>query len=386
MKKLLLFAIVFSSMIAVSQTKLTHSSNEVVWSANSAACTTSGPGTIHNNSFIRVFDTNNFNVQDSVFFVSIELGVESTTGGAYDLIGRVYQLNGTLLFANMTLLAADTAGVYPDSGLYKMTIPMKDGFALPGDTLIAEVFAALNNLITFYPGSNPYLESDESYIAAAGCGITEPVTYASIGFSTAHLILNLWVNHKPKMNDISLSVFKDNVLDFNKSDFDVAMNDYDSDTIGMIQVLTLPLNGLIENNGSAIAIGDTIFSNELELITYTPNAGYSGNDDFDFKVRDNSHWSNDSTNLAITIFNWQVGIDETENTDFEIYPNPSSTRIEIKSTEKIANVSIYSLNGRLILSDNSINSTFDISSFSDGIYFVAVTTENGFSVQKFIKE
>jgi len=386
MKKQLLILLIVLSNFGFTQTRLSHSTNQNIWNTGPASCSTSGSGTIQNNSFIRVFDTDNFNVQDTVFFVHIEMGVNATSGGAYDLIGRIHELNGILQFANMSLIAADTAAVFPDSTIYKMIIPIKDGYALPGDTIVTEVFAALNASIIFYPGSNPYPETDSSYIAASGCGIPEPVTFESIAFTTTKLVLNLWVNHRPEMNDLTFNVFKDNVLALNNTDFNTAMNDFDNDTVGMIQILTLPANGIIENNGNAISIGDTVLNTELDLMTYTPNSSYFGNDSFDFRVRDNSHWALDSTTLNVTVMNWQLAVGENEKSDFIIYPNPTNSTFEIKSKEKIELIQLYNSTGKLLETYDTFTHSIDVSTYSTGTYFVALTTDKNFLVQKLIKE
>jgi hypothetical protein len=368
------------------QTLFTHNTNQNIWTGNSAACTTSGPGTIHNNSFIRVFNTLEFNVQDTVFFVAIELGVESTTGGAYNLVGRVHDLAGAPLFANMTLLAADTAAVYPDSTIYRMKIPLDSGYTLPGDSIVAEVFSPINAAITFYPGSNPYPETDTSYIAAAGCGIVEPTPYSTIGFASVKLILNLWVNHKPAMADLAFSVFKDNVLSFVKADFDAALNDFDADTITMLKLVSIPANGTIDAGSGPLAVGDTIYSNQLDALVYTPNAGFDGNDNFTFLVRDNSHWSNDPASVDLAVFDWQVSAMQLTWETLEVYPNPACDMLYIKTDEPVTAINIYNEQGQLVKDYTSETSNIALQEFAPGIYFIVVFTENGWCGEEFIKE
>jgi hypothetical protein len=368
------------------QTLFTHNTNQNVWASNSAACTTSGPGTIHNNNFIRVFNTTEFNVQDTVFFVAIELGVESTSGGAYDLIGRVHDLAGAPLFGNMTLLAVDTAAVYPDSVVYRMKIPLDSGYTVPGDSIVTEVFAPINAAVTFYPGSNPYPETDTSYIAAPGCGIAEPTPYSTIGFASVKLILNLWVNHKPAMGNMAVSVFKDNVFDFAKTDFDAAFNDFDSDTINMLKLVTVPANGTIDIGSGALSAGDTIYSDELDALVYTPGPGFSGNDDFTFLVRDNSHWSNNPASVNITVFDWQASIQELDLYDLHLYPNPASDMLYIETTGAVLAVRLYDENGRCLKSYLAGTGGIQLNDLASGNYFIAVLTENGWSVKKIIKE
>lgn len=387
MKHYLLWASLIAGFSVYAQTEFSQSSNQNIWVGNSAACTTSGPGTIHNNSFIRVFDTDDYNVQDTVFFVYIKLAVESTSGGSYDIIGRVHELNGTLQFGNMSLLAADTTAVYPDSTLYRMIIPIKDGYALPGDTLVAEVFTPLNASIIFFPGSNPYVESGPSYMAASGCGFFEPTTFSSIGYPQIKLLLSLWVNHKPVLNDFSVSVFKDNELAFLKSDFDNAMNDYDNDTVGMVRINTLPASGILKQDGIALNVGDTVYSDELALLTYMPNAGYSGNDAFDVQVRDAFHWSNTMTTIDITVINWQLGLNESLQQDMVIYPNPASSNITIQTPVATGDILVFDAVGALVKSHSlSSGSTLDVSELESGIYFVVLNSGSQVSVQQFVRE
>lgn len=369
-----------------AQTRLTQNSQHNIWVGNSAACTTSGPGTIHNNSFLRVFDTDDHNVLDTIFFVYIELGVESTSGGNYDLIGRVHELNGVLQFSNMSLIAADTAAVYPDSTIYKMIIPMQDGYALPGDTLVCEVFAPLNAAITFFPGSNPYVESGPSYIAASGCGMAEPTTYASIGYTQVKLVLNLWVNHKPFMNDLALSVFKDEVLSFTKSDFDNSMSDFDSDTTGMIRVESLPLSGTLALNSVALNIGDTVYSDELSQLTYTPNTGFYGADNFSIRAHDAYHWANNTTAVNITVINWQLGITDLSTLNIELFPNPVDEFVYVKNYNPSWKILLYNSSGAMI--EQSVNSEGRIATgyLASGIYYLVIDMQGSVAVSTFIKK
>jgi len=384
MKRTCLVAYFLSTFFLYAQTEFTHNTNHNIWNSGSAACTTPGPLTIHDNSFIRVFETNDFGIMDTAFFVYIQMGIQTTSGGAYDITGRIHKLHDTLLFANMTLLAADTAAVFADSAIYKMKIPIKDGYALPGDTLVTEVFAPVSPVVVFYPGTNPYAETSPSYIAAAGCGLLEPTEYSAIGYPNAHLALNLWVNQKPSMADLSLSVFKNNMLDFQKADFDAAWMDHDNDTLHFIRIETLPPAGNLELNGVAVNAGDTIYSAELATLSYTPLANYVGNDIFKVRVKDGYHWANNTTQVNLTVFDWAVGIEEKNGAAFSMYPNPGSAVITVSSDEKIQEIRVFDSKGSN-LRINAQNNQFDISELPAGTYFVVVTTETGTTVEKLVK-
>ena len=86
-----------------------------------------------------------------------------------------------------------------------------------------------------------------------------------------------------------------------------------------------------------------------------------------------------------------TSIDENTTTEnFNIYPNPAnkSIIIENKSQSSNAMISIYNLQGRLMLiqSLKQAKTGINISSFAKGQYFVKVNTDKGFEVKKLIKE
>ena len=385
MKKLLFLLMVMAVFAASGQTILTQSTDPDIFPGSLAACNTSGPGTIEDNHFMRIFDTDNYNVQDTVFFLHIEMAVDNTSGGPYNLVGRVHEIEGAALFSNMTLLATDTAAVFADSGVYKMIIPFKNGYALPGDSIVAEVFAAQNGLIVFNPGTNPYPETGPSLLVAPACGLTEPTAYSSIGFANIKLLLNLWVNHKPVLNDITTSVFKDNVLNFAKADFDAAFTDHDADTVEMLRILALPVNGTVENNGVPVVVGDTVYCNEIDLLTYTPEAGFFGADSFKVAARDNSHWSNDSATIAITVLNWQVSVEENTSQKIELYPNPANDFVYLRSTEKIEALYLYSATGAVLDRPSVSDAAIDLSALPGGVYFIAIRCGDTWTVEQIVK-
>jgi hypothetical protein len=387
MKKILLAVYSLCAISVFSQTPLFQNSNENIWAGQSVACTTTGPGTIHDNKFLRVFDTDDYAaIQDTAFFVYIEMGVQECTGGAYNLIGRVYKLNGVLQYSNMTLISDDTAATYADSSLYRMKIPFTEGYALPGDTLVTEVFAPLNPAIIFFPGANPYVESGPSYISAPGCAFLEPVTFASLSYPGVKLILKLWVNQKPMLNDMSTFVFKDNTLDFLKSDFDVAMTDFDSDSISMIRIQTLPANGILSMNGNALVIGDTVLSHQIDSVSYTPNTGFTGSDLFTVRVKDAYHWSNNSSIVNIDVIDWQLGVDEDLITESHLYPNPTAGILNIETEQTIELIRVFDAHGKLMQTSSGNLKTIDVSMLEDGLYFLELKTNHGTTFERFVKK
>jgi hypothetical protein len=76
------------------------------------------------------------------------------------------------------------------------------------------------------------------------------------------------------------------------------------------------------------------------------------------------------------------------NTTFTLLPNPANESITITSTSIFNTVEIVSFLGQTILSQpaNGNRLTLDVSNLTNGVYFVRIITENGASVQKFVKQ
>ncbi len=94
------------------------------------------------------------------------------------------------------------------------------------------------------------------------------------------------------------------------------------------------------------------------------------------------------TNTFNTEFVQQMGVDEFENTDFVFYPNPVSdtVTITVKNNGTIANVTLYDMLGKMVVSQNPTaalsTQTLDLSSVAKGMYLLEVTTDTHIKVVK----
>jgi len=83
-----------------------------------------------------------------------------------------------------------------------------------------------------------------------------------------------------------------------------------------------------------------------------------------------------------------VGIEETNVSDFVIYPNPSQSIFNIQNL-KNENLQIRTLNlqGKEVVSFKSRNPNIqiDLESFPSGIYLLEITSDKGKTTQKVIK-
>ncbi len=367
-----------------SQTRLTQSSNFNIWMNNSQACVTSGPETIEDNSFIRIFDLTEYPVADTAFFIWIETAIDTTSGGAYDITGRVHRISGPILFSEFELLTEKTHPVFPDSSNYFLNIPFDSGYALPADSVVMELFSPYNSSVIFKPGSNPYPETGTSFIAANACGLTEPTPFADVSYPEVKLLMHLWINQKPIMIDVSKNGFKNNTFNFNYSDFVTSYLDYDNDTLELLRIQSLPLNGSIYKSGIPLNLNDTLLAFELDQLEYIPNIDYSGSDNFSFMVRDGYHWSNQIADVNLTIYDWQVGITEINSQTIVAFPNPSSGHFQLSTTWKTGIVTLISADGKRTILVSDSNGRYDVSGFSSGIYLLELINENQRSLIKLI--
>ncbi len=84
---------------------------------------------------------------------------------------------------------------------------------------------------------------------------------------------------------------------------------------------------------------------------------------------------------------WALGTKENkiENTNFEMYPNPTNGNVQIKMN-KVNNGSykIYDINGKVVLSSNIISPDFQINldGLNQGLYFIEITNNEKTTIQK----
>jgi hypothetical protein len=71
-----------------------------------------------------------------------------------------------------------------------------------------------------------------------------------------------------------------------------------------------------------------------------------------------------------------LGIEENTTNLFSIYPNPTNGMLTINSTSTVSKITVYNNLGQLLLTSEKSNQ-INISSLSEGIYFVKIKDENG---------
>lgn len=81
-----------------------------------------------------------------------------------------------------------------------------------------------------------------------------------------------------------------------------------------------------------------------------------------------------------------LSVERLNNFEFTVYPNPAVNELRINSQETIKKVEVFNLLGKRVLTAKNINTTLDVSELSSSVYLVKLTSENGVSTKKFIKQ
>jgi hypothetical protein len=102
--------------------------------------------------------------------------------------------------------------------------------------------------------------------------------------------------------------------------------------------------------------------------------------------------SNDIFIAKLNVQTSNVEIVPKEKYELSIFPNPSSVSIRLQIfdnniKEPVNSVRFYNIFGQLVknLSIKELKETIDVSSFSNGLYFVEIDTDSRILTSKFIK-
>ncbi len=177
----------------VLATTITHSVDPATVTVGTGVSCSNG-GITSDNQYWRSFILADFGITNDFGVTMVEFGIEQATAGVGGVQPMTVNLYTTdLVFPTGTLTLIGTADVMvTDQALSLFQIPVT-GTAPAGSELVVEISipADTGDGNTFFPGANSLGETAPSYISSAGCGLTTPVTYASIGFATCQLVMSV---------------------------------------------------------------------------------------------------------------------------------------------------------------------------------------------------
>ena len=171
--------------------------------------------------------------------------------------------------------------------------------------------------------------------------------------------------------------------------------------INSLQVLNTSNPAYIKVSGNVV---EFIFEN-INLAAIHGNPPVGGHGDVLFKIKSlNNLVAGDIVSKTAKIYfdyNAPINTNNAETTfvalnnsihqldlSISIYPNPTSSTINIKCDSTIESIELYDIMGRILETsiEKSTEIKFDISDKQVGTYFLKITTEKGSKVEKIVKE
>ncbi len=180
-------------------------------------------------------------------------------------------------------------------------------------------------------------------------------------------------NFPPVISDIVLSGPQDQPISFSTAMFSAAYSDPETTPIAKIKVTSLPQNGTLKLGGSAINVDTEITTTQLSTLTYTPDADFTGTDQWAYVATDGLDYSPIEAMVYIEITP-VMGIPETLSASISVYPNPVIEKLTLDTGTIGADVNAISIidvtGNELIIprGHKEYQTTFDFSGVSSGMY------------------
>ncbi len=172
-------------------TTLTHSASQGIQPGAAAACSPDDGQSTVANSYLRTFTPREFGITGEFGVTAVSFGVEAAAGSPQTVVVNLYTLDAQpLTYDNLTPIGTAGVEVGPQN-LTMVEVPVT-GTVPDGATLVAEVAAPdAAGYGAFFIGANGAGQSAPSYLAAPGCGLTEPTDVAEIGRDDMHIVMNV---------------------------------------------------------------------------------------------------------------------------------------------------------------------------------------------------
>jgi gliding motility-associated-like protein len=206
----------------------------------------------------------------------------------------------------ITFLASYFTNAYSDldaDALNKIkiiTLPPFGTLNLSGVAVLAgqEIPAAQLGNLTYVPDANwngaitcDYNSSDGTVYALASKKIWFTIT---------------GVNDLPVLSDIYKATTVNTTITMAPADFTAGFYDADSNPLEKIKITSLPSYGTLNYSGSPVGLLYEVPTASLNLLTYVPNTGYSGADEFYWNAYDGLSYALTDGKVRISISNTNV--------------------------------------------------------------------------------
>jgi hypothetical protein len=154
-------------------------------------------------------------------------------------------------------------------------------------------------------------------------------------------------------------------------------------------------NDEFELSGKIPCLIDTGCSNEEWNFFTQHNGVYFAADNISFYNPYSYEITDNGDDLALVVTNGignkayygnvLLNTSNFEEFSVNVYPNPVTTDLHIKSVEPIKSIKVYTINGKQILQTLKTRSV-DVSKLQTGFYFIEIVSQKGKLIKKFIKK
>lgn len=183
-------------------------------------------------------------------------------------------------------------------------------------------------------------------------------------------------------NNLAAGVYIITVTDGNNCSIDVAGVINGPGCNMTVGVTGVDVSAFGANDGSASAVA----SGGASPYTYTwsPSGGTSSNasnlaPDTYYVIVTDANGCSESGNVTINEVPQSASIDDVKTIEAKLYPNPTNGALNVSLSEGIDNISIFSMNGKLVFNQtvHSDKITIDVSNLKAGTYIHQIETELG---------
>jgi len=111
------------------------------------------------------------------------------------------------------------------------------------------------------------------------------------------------INDIPTLSDITKTGLEDTDITFAATDFTDKFSDLEKDSLSKIKITSLPDNGTLKLNGTAVTAAQEINAADLGKLTFTPNADFNGNVSFTWNGSDGKTYAVAAAKVDLIISN-----------------------------------------------------------------------------------
>lgn len=193
----------------------------------------------------------------------------------------------------------EAAGIVPvsDERAQYLSSPLTIGTIPPGKSITVTFVATVNTSpTTFTSVSSQGTVSGSNF---ANVLTNDPATPAA-GDATVTP-----VEQRPTITNVNVNGTEDVQLDFTAANFTASFNDVNGDSLNRIRITSLPANGTLRVNSTAVNVNDEVLAANLANLNFVPGPNFNGNTSFTYNASDGQDYAvtGATVNIAIAAVN-----------------------------------------------------------------------------------